>query len=71
MKSIIHNFGKSVYDMELNEELEADLRIEKIFDDTREITCSSVSVLRVPGGWIYYNMYLQSTGVFVPLTDKT
>jgi len=70
MKSIIHNFGKSVYDMELNEELEADVRIEKIFDGTQEITCDSVSVLRVPGGWIYYNRYLQSNGVFVPFDNE-
>jgi hypothetical protein len=59
-----HKFSKSVYDMELHEELIAD----PIIDD--EFECLPLRVLKVPGGWIYYNVYVTSVGVFVPFVNK-
>ncbi len=51
-----HKFPKSTYDLELNEVMVSE-------DDGETL---SLSILKVPGGWIYYNTYLGSTGVFVP-----
>lgn len=52
---------KSIYDLDLHEW--ADIRTRFTFTD----------VLRVPGGWIYYNKNLQDgrkTGVFVPFDNE-
>lgn len=59
-----HKFGKSIYDMELNEELLADPITDGSFE------CLPLRILRVPGGWLYYNMYVSNTGVFVPFDNE-
>jgi hypothetical protein len=66
MDSSKHKFSKSVYDMELNEELIAD----PIIDDGFNFECLPLRVLRVPGGWIYYNIYATGGGVFVPFVKE-
>lgn len=65
MDSSKHKFSKSVYDMELNEELIADSipLIEGMLDHL------PLRVLRVPGGWIYYNIDVTDGGVFVPFVE--
>lgn len=64
-----HKFGKSIYDMELNEELIADPIIAKLSSGS-EFECLPLRILRVPGGWIYYNLYASSAGVFVPFDNE-
>ena len=64
MDSSKHKFSKSVYDMELNEELLADPMTVGKFE------CLPLRVLRVPGGWIYYNIYATGGGVFVPFVKE-
>jgi len=64
-----HKFGKSVYDMELHEELLADPIIAKLSSGS-EFECLPLRVLRVPGGWLYYNMYVSQVGVFVPFDNE-
>ena len=67
MDSNKHKFEKSLYDMELHEELIADtMRL----DILPELECLPLRVLRVPGGWIYYNPYTTSGGVFVPFDGE-
>ncbi len=66
MDSNEHKFLKSVYDMKLNEELIA----APIIGNALGFECLPLRVLRVPGGWIYYNIYATSGGVFVPLVEK-
>ena len=67
MKEETHRFSKSVYDMELHEELIADPQMETLGKNSFE--CLPLRVLRVPGGWIYYNAYVVSNGVFVPFIE--
>lgn len=64
-----HKFGKSVYDMELNEELTADPMIIK-FDSGNVFECLPLRILRVPGGWIYYNVNIGSNGVFIGFDNE-
>ena len=53
VENLKHKFGKSVYDMELHEELVAEPQFNKLLGSG--IECLPVRVFRVPGGWIYYN----------------
>jgi len=64
-----HKFSKSIYDMELHEELIADPITEKLGVEGSEFECLPLRVLRVPGGWIYYNIYATQGGVFVPFDN--
>jgi hypothetical protein len=59
-----HKFGKSIYDMEFNEELIADPITVGSFE------CLPLRILRVPGGWIYYNVNISSDGVFVGFDNE-
>ena len=68
MDSSKHKFSKSVYDMELNEELLADPMTDTIGGNV--FKCLPLRVLRVPGGWIYYNAYATNVGVFVPFVKE-
>ena len=68
MKTLKHVFDKSVYDMELNEELIAEPQYA-IIGEGHQFECLPLRILRVPGGWIYYNAYISNVGVFVPLDD--
>jgi len=64
MKSQQHKFNKNIYDMELNEELIAEPQYD-IMGDGHQFECLPLRILRVPGGWIYYNAYVSNVGVFV------
>jgi hypothetical protein len=64
-----HEFSKSVYDMELHEELLAE-PLKDITVGGSEFECLPLRVLRVPGGWLYYNMYASNVGVFVPFDNE-
>ena len=64
-----HKFGKSIYGMELHEELLADPIIAKLAYGS-EFECLPLRILRVPGGWIYYNLYVNNTGVFIPFDNE-
>ena len=64
-----HKFSKSVYGMKLNEELIAD-PTTYTFDSGYEFDCLPLRILRVPGGWVYYNAYATSGGVFVPFVKE-
>lgn len=63
MHSSQHKFNKNVYDMELHEELIADPI--KFFIAGDAFDALPLRVLRVPGGWIYYNSDITNKGVFV------
>ena len=67
--SSIHRFGKSIYGMKLHEELLADPIIEKLASGS-EFECLPLRILRVPGGWIYYNPYVNNTGIFIPFDNE-
>ena len=66
--SLKHKFGKSIYDMELDEELVADPVTELIGKNTFE--CLPIRILRVPGGWIYYVPYVNNNGTFVAFDNE-
>ena len=59
-----HKFSKSIYKMDLHEELVAEALPNDILPGYDSLP---LRVLRVPGGWIYYNTHITSDGVFVPL----
>jgi hypothetical protein len=65
-----HIFNKSIYDMELHEELIATPLKEKIGGIGSEFECAPLRILRVPGGWVYCNVYLNSPGLFVPFDNE-
>jgi hypothetical protein len=67
-ENLKHKFGKSVYEMELHEELVAEPQFDKLLGGDFE--CLPVRVFRVPGGWIYYNQYASKNGVFVPFDNE-
>ena len=60
-----HKFLKDIYKMELHEELLAD-PIEDELPGGSKFECLPLRILRVPGGWIYYNIYATNGGVFIP-----
>jgi len=64
-----HKFPKNIYDMKLNEEMIAEPMTDKSASGT-EFECLSLRILRVPGGWVYYNAYATSGGVFVPFVKE-
>jgi len=71
MDSSLHKFQKNVCDMEPHEELLADpIVVELEYGGSHE--CLPIRVLRVPGGWIYYNPYIgvSGVGVFVPFNNE-
>lgn len=68
MKSQQHEFNKSIYDMELHEELIAESQEEALSPGGTVFKCLPLQVLRVDNGWIYYNPYVSNEGVFVPDT---
>jgi len=53
-RDVQHEFPKSIYEMELHEEL---VSVE-------------LSIIRVPGGWIYYYPLHRPVNVFVPFDDE-
>ena len=67
MKSQIHCFNKDIHKMVLHEELIAEPQTDSIGIEHEEFQCLPLRVLRVPGGWIYYNTYATGGGVFVPI----
>ncbi len=69
MDSSKHKFEKSVYDMKLHEELLAD-PVTDTLPGGNVFECLPLRVLRVPGGWLYYNMYVSTVGVFVSFDNE-
>jgi len=65
-----HKFSKSIYGMKLHEELIAEPMVDKLGEEGAEFECLPLRVLRVPGGWIYYNIYATQGGVFVRFNDE-
>lgn len=65
-----HKFGKSIYGMDLHEELLADPMTELIGESNIAFECLPLRILRVPGGWIYYHPYINNNGTFVAFDNE-
>jgi len=58
-----YKFETSIYELRLNQAVISD-------NDWWEEDVAPLTILRVPGGWIYYNTHLGSNGVFVPFDNE-